>query len=139
MEAQEQSRFVDDVVNAAERIDLEDSLASSMRAQDFSFGEGNSAPAVDPEIQDAKRQAAQLVHEPTVRERLCPALSSVSDDVGSIAKVVGPALLPLALTGAGAVVPLSSLVFGAIAVVIARAGVAAICPDSKKSAKKGDD
>ncbi len=138
MQPHEQSKFVDDVVNAAERIDLEDMLAGSMRAQDFSLDGADSAPAVDPEIQDAKRQAAQLVHNPTVRERLCPALSSVSDDVGSIAKVVGPALLPLALTGPGAIVPLSSLVFGAIAVVVARAGVAAVCPDAKKAAKKDD-
>ena len=56
MEAHEQQKFVDDVVSAAERIDLEDMLQSSMRAQDF-----GSALATDPEIEGAQKQAHALI------------------------------------------------------------------------------
>ena len=56
----------------------------------------------------------------------------------TIAKTVGTALLPLSLTPA-AVVPLGSLVFGAVAVVVARAGVSAICPPPEKKPEKDDD
>lgn len=127
MRHDEQEAFIDRVVADAEQIELADTIGSSRRAHDF--GEANAA---DAEIALARAEAERLIQEPTVLDRLCPALRSVSDDLSTIAKTVGTALLPLALTPA-AIVPLSTLVMGAVAVVVARAGIAKICPRAVES------
>ncbi len=129
---QEQA-FLDEVVAAAERIELADALGDARRAQDF----GHAAPA-DPDIAEAKAAAERLRRDPGVINRICPALRSVSDDLGTIAKTLGTALLPLALTPA-AVVPVSALAMGALAVIVARAGVNAICPKAPAKAAGGDE
>lgn len=122
MQEQDQERFISQVVADAEEIELLDTLGGSRRAHDFGTG-----ATEDARIAAARQEADRLVADPGVLARLCPALRSTSEDIGSVAKTVGTALLPLALTPA-AVVPLSSLVMGAVAVVVLRAGIATICP-----------
>ena len=121
MQEQERSEFLNNVVAAADRIEYEDMMVSSRRAQDF-----GGPPMVDDESAEARAKAASLLREKTVLDTLCPALRSVSDDLSSIAKVVGGSMLTLALSPAAAI-PVSALVFGAIAVMIARAGVSSLC------------
>jgi hypothetical protein len=75
---------------------------------------------------DLMHEAADLLQRPTVRQQLCRPLRSVSEDIREVAKVVGAALLPLSLTPA-AVIPVSAVLFGAVAVMIVRAGISSVC------------
>lgn len=67
----------------------------------------------------------------SIRSALCPALKCLSGDAFEIAKVSTPILLSLSLAGTISL-PAQPLVFGMIAVIIARSGVAAACGDSGK-------
>jgi hypothetical protein len=122
--------FVADVVAAAERAELDEALGGARRAQDF------GATKADADLSGARAAADRLARDPGIHARICPALRSASDDLGTIAKTIGTALFPLALTPS-AVVPISTLALGALAVLIARAGISAFCPAAEK--KKADD
>ena len=78
------------------------------------------------EVAKATRDAEHLIKQQGVLERLCPALRTVSGDLGAVAKAITPALLPLAI-GPQAVLSITPLAFGALAVVVVRAEVRALC------------
>ncbi len=92
-------------------------------------------PVLDDKSQEARDQALLLSQDATVLQHICPALKSASGDLESIAKIVGGALFPLSLTPA-APVSMSALAIGALAVLTARAGVAALCPECGGKAKE---
>ena len=125
----DQERFIADVVESADRIQFEDMLQGGRHALNF-----GGAAKVDGETEKARDEAAALAKNPTVLDHLCPALNSVSSDLGSVSKTVGAVLLPLALVP-GAAIPLSALAFGALAVIITRAGVAGVCAGRGAAAK----
>ena len=132
MNDEQKRQFIADVVSAAEQVDYEDMLLSSRSAQDF-----GGPPIVDEQSREARTQAEALSKNAVVLQHLCPALKTASSDLQSIAKVAGTALLTLAFTPT-APVSLSTLAIGALAVMIARAGVAALCPDCAPKAQEGD-
>ncbi len=135
MENVDQKRFTEEVAEAAYQIELMDVLGDAREAQSFPIGHGKSTKVSSKEIELAKAHAEDLIKQPTVIERLCPALKSVSDDLGDVAKVVVPVMIPLAL-GPQALIPLTPLAFGALAVVIVRAGVRSLCPEDKRETRE---
>jgi hypothetical protein len=122
MNSDQQARFIDDVVAAAYRLQEADMLGQSFGA--LPSGAPGPSPA---EVEAAKQQAEALIRHQSFRDRICPALRSASDDVGEIAKIATPILLTASL-GPQAPVSLSVLGCAAVAFVVARAGVAAVCP-----------
>lgn len=123
MEDVQREKFLQEVVNAASQIDYEDMLLSSRPAQNF-----GGPPVVDDKSQEARHQALLLSKDATVLQHLCPALKSASGDLESIAKVTGTALFTMSLTPT-APVSMSALAIGALAVLVVRAGVAALCSE----------
>lgn len=130
MEDVQREKFLQEVVNAASQIDYEDMLLSSRPAQNF-----GGPPVVDDKSQEARNQALLLSKDTTVLQHLCPALKSASGDLESIAKVTGTALFTMSLTPT-APVSMSALAIGALAVLVVRAGVAALCSESAGKAKE---
>jgi hypothetical protein len=124
MDPSQQARFTEDVVAAAYRMQEADMLGEPFGALP------SGAPGPNPaELAAVQEQAEALVTRPSFRQQICPALRSASDDVGEIAKLATPALLTASL-GPQAPVSLTVLGCAAVAFVIARAGVATICPKS---------
>lgn len=70
--------------------------------------------------------ASDVLKRKNVRERLCPALKSVTDDVFDISKSVTPVLTGCVVSGVISI-PLTPVIFAAVAVVIVRMGVATLC------------
>ena len=126
----QRNKFLQDVVDGAAQIDYEDMLLSSMPAQNF-----GGPPVLDEKSREARNQALLLSKETTVLQHLCPALKSASGDLESIAKAAGTVLFPLSLSPA-APVSMSALAIGALCVLAARAGVAALCPECSEKAKE---
>jgi hypothetical protein len=126
----DQRRFEQEVMEAAYRIELVDALGGARQAQSFPTGRGESTAVPSEEIERAKAHAEDLIKQPTVIERLCPALKAVSDDLGEVAKIVAAAMIPLAL-GPQAILPLTPLAFGALAVIVVRVGVRSLCSEDK--------
>jgi hypothetical protein len=124
MDPSQETQFIDDVVAAAYRLQEADMLGESFGL--LPSGE----PASPADVGVAKQQAEALVQQHSFRERICPALCNASDDVGEIAKAITPVLLTTAL-GPHAPISLGVLGCAAVAFVIARAGVAAICPKAQ--------
>jgi hypothetical protein len=85
-----------------------------------------SAPGKTPSFVTA---AHSIVHQSGVRQRICAALTSGTGDAFDVGKILVPVLVPLSLAGTIAV-PLTPIVTAAIALVIARMGVAAFCKDA---------
>jgi hypothetical protein len=83
------------------------------------------------ELAATAQQAEELVKRKDIRARLCPALTTASDDAFEIAKIITPILVPLGLAGTIAL-PLTPLFIAAGALVIARIGISALCADYPK-------
>ncbi len=75
-------------------------------------------------------EAAKLADKPSIKSYLCPALSSSTDDLRTIAITLASTLSSLAATGQIAV-PLSAVIVAGLAVIVFRAGVKAYCSDRK--------
>lgn len=72
------------------------------------------------------QEASKLLAKEDIRKRLCPALKSATDDVYDISKSVTPVLVGCVVAGTISI-PLNPVLFAAIAVVIARMGISALC------------
>lgn len=122
MEAREEEQFTANVVAAAYRLQTADMMGDALGALP---GQATGPDAT--EVAKATQQAEHLVQQHSFREWMCPALRTTSDDVGMIAKIATPILLKASL-GPQAPITLSVLGFAAVAFVIARAGISAVCP-----------
>lgn len=85
-----------------------------------------------PESREAVAQAEKVLAEVTIRQRLCVALASASDDVKEVAKIVCGTMVPLAIAGTLGVATTPLLLAG-VTVVVLRAGIRGLCADNKKS------
>lgn len=76
--------------------------------------------------QDKLKQAEEIVNSPSIKHLLCQALQTVTNDVFEISKTITPILVgaPIAKM---IILPLDTLLFAAIAIVIARSGVSTLC------------
>lgn len=72
------------------------------------------------------QEASNLLAKEDIRKRVCPALKSATDDVFVISKAVTPVLVGCVVAGTISI-PLNPVLFAAIAVVIARMGISALC------------
>jgi hypothetical protein len=79
-------------------------------------------------FQQSENEAKEIVSRQDIRKLLCPALKVVTDDAGTIAVTIIPILIGGIIAGT-IVMPLNPILFGWIAIVIARTGVASICAD----------
>jgi|GEM_PF-6347467 len=81
---------------------------------------------------NAMREAKEIVTKNNLKAYLCPALQTLSNDTFEIAKVSTPILLGL-VAGGILTIPLSPMLFAAIAFIIARSGIASFCAGYKKN------
>jgi hypothetical protein len=86
-------------------------------------------------VEKLKQDAESRIAAQGLRAILCPALKSSSHDLSEIAKTVAAALLPLSLAHVVSL-PITPLVYAAIALVIFNAGVSSFC--SQRSAGDAD-
>ena len=77
-------------------------------------------------IDEATNEAEKILKKPEMLKHICPALKSISGDAFEISKILVGVLLPLGIAGIIAI-PLHPLIFGVIAIMISRAGIASIC------------
>lgn len=77
-------------------------------------------------IEDVEEEAKGIIHRKSLRQYLCPALQSVSNDANEVAKVIVPVLIPLILAGT-IVISLNPVLFGWLAIIIAKMGVSSFC------------
>ena len=81
---------------------------------------------------NSMREAKEIITKINLKAYLCPALKTLSNDTFEIAKVTTPILLGL-VGGGILIIPLSPMLFAAIALIIARSGIASFCADYKKN------
>jgi hypothetical protein len=86
------------------------------------------------ELEKVAVEAQTMVQRKEIKKYLCPALLTVSSDSMDIAKVITPILTGASLAGT-IQIPLTPILFGMIAIVIARSGIATICNEYKKVGK----
>ena len=86
--------------------------------------------AVD-ELRQLENEAKVLTNNNNVKSYLCSALKAVSDDSMEIAKFITPVLVGAVLAGT-ITMPLNPLLFGMVAFIIARVGVATYCCERGK-------
>lgn len=77
----------------------------------------------------SKGKARELVAKREIRDHVCHALQTASDDAFEIAKIITPILIGLVTAGTISVALLPVL-FASIALVIARMGIASLCGDN---------
>jgi len=123
----EQEHFTREAVKAAYRIQLFEEAGGARAA----LSETPEEAQRTKELIQAQEEAEKLVRHPKVLDRLCPALKSVSGDLETVAKAAAAAVLPISI-GPHAIVSVTPLVVGAIAVIAVRAGVSALCPEQDK-------
>jgi hypothetical protein len=124
----ERDDFIAQAENLAIILYAQDVLSSARAAlpPDADVASGIKAG----QVSTAMEQSEVLLARSDIRDRICPGLLSVSDDVKDIAKIVGAALFPLSLVPAGPI-PLTPLVAAAVSLMVLRAGVQAICRPKK--------
>lgn len=84
---------------------------------------------------EAKKEAQKLLERKDIRHYLCPALQSISTDVYDIGKTIAVILIPLALSKAISI-PLDPIIFGLMAIMISKMGIASLCTDFPKEKAK---
>jgi hypothetical protein len=94
---------------------------------------GEEAPT--PPKETAK-EAKKLLERKDIRHYICPALQSISKDAYDIGKTIAAILIPLALAKT-ILIPLDPIVFGLMAIMISKMGIASLCADyeNKKDEK----
>lgn len=70
-----------------------------------------------------------------LKSTLCAALSSVSDDLTEVAKIVCASTIPL-LIADKSLIPLNSLLFAGIAVMIYNSGISSFCNEYKNKSNE---
>jgi hypothetical protein len=128
MNSTEQAQFIESTAQLAEEMQLDDALRES-KGMISIFNQPEQSP--DGPLRQAISHAKHLLNDPTAKARICEAVKACAEDIREIAKVLSAALLPLALAGTIAL-PITPLAFAALAFVVARAGVHAICADPAK-------
>lgn len=86
----------------------------------------------------ATKKANALIAKKEIRASLCRALKIGFDDTFEISKIITPILIGLAVAGTISI-PFVPILFASIALMIARMGVAGLCPDKnddKRDVKK---
>lgn len=112
--------FESEVMRLSEDLLYKDILARGRGALPDESADGKLSETE----REAMRTADEVVTRLSLKERLCPALTSIAGDVLEIAKVVTAGLMPLTLSGA---IPKEAMLFAAVSVIITRAGVSAFC------------
>lgn len=77
----------------------------------------------------------ELKKNAPARKAICAALGSVKNDIREVTKVVGAALLPLAITGVIAI-PITPLAFAVAGVIVFDAGISAFCAEFSPEKKE---
>lgn len=80
---------------------------------------------------EAVEKAEELLERNDIRHYICPALQSISKDAYDIGKVLAAVLIPLALSNTISI-PLDPVVFGLMAIMISKMGIASLCADFPK-------
>ena len=77
-------------------------------------------------FKEALLKAEHLVKEPQIKKLICSTLLSITGDVFEYSKILTPLLMG-AILAKTIVMPIDSLIFAGIAIVVSKAGVSTIC------------
>lgn len=116
-----------------EEFNLDDFQLQVLKAVEvISFSEnlepGRIQPYSSSGFQESKKEAQEIVERRDIKQYICPALKTVTDNTVEVANAITPALVTGVLAGTLAI-PLNPILFGWIAVVIVKAGVSSLCAD----------
>ncbi len=115
--------------------DFQADVLVELRELKFYGGMRASPPKLQPYVVQALLEAREIVKKKTLRQYLCPALQTSSNDVFEMAKIAIPIMLSLALAGT-ILIPVNTLIFASIILMIQRMGVATYCHGFDKEEKK---
>jgi hypothetical protein len=120
-----------DIAEQRELLEQAGALALRLNAtQILSSGKGMAqliSLGLEPRaVEETQRAAKTQLQDDRVRERICEALKTSSEDLREMAKVIGAALLPLMITGVIAL-PATPLGIAVAALIVYRAGISAYC------------
>ncbi len=79
-------------------------------------------------VEEFKKEAESTVQRPDMKKYICPALKTVTDNAVEVANAITPGLVAGVLAGT-ILIPLNPILFGWMALIIAKAGVASLCAD----------
>ena len=79
---------------------------------------------------ESKKEAEEIIQRQDVKKAICFSLTKATDDAFEIANTMTPILIG-AILAETVVMPLNPILFGWIAVLIARAGLASFCENYK--------
>lgn len=128
-------------MNDSDFIDIEefqDEVLFVLRANETYLDDSTPPTPEEGTItQNEIKKAEALIKKNDIRDYICAALKSGADDVFSIAKVIIPILLPLSMAGT-ITVPPDTLSYAAIALVVSKMGIAALCVDYGKKEEENE-
>lgn len=110
-----------------EQVDraLELLLDRESSASTVALAYGTERGSGDPLEEEAKRHLA----DPSIKQRICAALTGVTNDIFDVAKFLTPVVYTTSVTGVAAI-PLSPVLCAWMALAIARMGINAYCTDA---------
>lgn len=137
----------DDIESVDDGPEYSDALDADYPGPGEDLIDSEFAEEVDEKIQSVNKKSSTRDSKPTtekklatseatrllfdadfVRQYLCPALKSASNDAFDIAKTMTPVLAALSLAGV-ITLSLNPLIFAALSLLIARMGIATLCAD----------
>ncbi len=80
---------------------------------------------------ESKKEAEAIIQRREFKQLVCSSLTKATDDAFEIANTMTPILIG-AIIAETIVMPLNPILFGWLAVLIARSGLAGFCDDSEK-------
>ena len=109
-------------------VNLISSAKSLEQSELVTFEPEQEIRASSTGFQESENEAKKIVSRRDIRKLICPALKSITNDSEQIATKITPILIG-AIIAETIVMPLNPILFGWIAIVIARGSIASICTD----------
>lgn len=118
--------FIDETILFANKMFLDISLTGGKNSLPNSIQSKEASNNIK-NTQDLLKSTNEIIEgNISIKKRICEGLGSVSSDLTEITKIVAAALIPFALNNPG-ILPLNSLVFAAIGLIVFNSGVKSFC------------
>ena len=78
---------------------------------------------------ESKKEAEEIIQRQDIKQLICSSLTQATDDAYEMAKTITPILI-VPILAETIVMPLNPILFGWVAILIARAGLAGFCDNS---------
>lgn len=82
--------------------------------------------AFDSGFETSKNKAENYINQPTIKQRICEAITSINNDLFEINRTITPVLVG-AILAETIVMPLNPIIFAWIVLLVSRAGIKQYC------------